>query len=79
MRHPSKVLYWTEIAAAAVSACLLALTLAEPQWIELLFDEAPDGGDGSLERWIVVACSTVTMLLFARLARREKRKLASLG
>jgi len=62
-------------AAALSAACLSAVaciaTLIEPQWFELLFDESPDGGDGSLETIVAVAVSLVACLIFAWLARRE--------
>jgi hypothetical protein len=75
MRVPNRMLYRAELVAAAASACLLLLSLIEPQWIEILFDEAPDGGDGSLERWVAIVCSGVALLVFSGLARREKRRL----
>jgi hypothetical protein len=43
--------------------------------LEMLFNEAPDGGDGSLERWVAIVCSGVALLVFSGLARREKRRL----
>jgi hypothetical protein len=64
--------------AALVAACLSGVvcvaTLIEPQWFELLFDESPDGGDGSLETIVAVAVSLVACLVFALLARRERRR-----
>ena len=68
-------LYRTEVAAALVSAALFVLTLVDPQWIERWFDESPDGGDGSAERWIVGAGFLIAALLAAVLARRERRQL----
>ena len=64
---------------AAVSAAFLSgfaciATLIEPQWFELLFDESPDGGDGSLETVVAVVVSLVACALFAWLARREWRR-----
>ena len=72
-------LYRLEIAVALASAALLALTLAVPQWIEMLFDAAPDGGDGSAERWIVGALFGLAAVLAAVLARRERRRLGATG
>jgi hypothetical protein len=60
--------------AAFLSGVACVATLIEPQWFELLFDEAPDGGDGSLETIIAVAVSLVACVLFALLARREWRR-----
>ena len=75
MHVPNRMLYRAELIAAVASACLLLLSLIEPQWIELLFHGAPDGGDGSSERWIGIVCSGFALLLFSGLARREKRRL----
>ena len=64
--------------AALVAACLSGVaclaTLIEPQWFELLFDEAPDGGDGSLETIVAVVVSLGACVVFAWLARREWRR-----
>jgi hypothetical protein len=73
----SRTRFWTEAVAAVASASVFLLTLVEPQWFEVLFDEAPDGGDGSLETWIALACSFAATILFARLARLELRRRAS--
>jgi hypothetical protein len=68
-------LYRAALVAAATSAGLFVLTLVDPTWIETLFDEAPDGGDGSLERWILLGCTFVATVIAALLARAEKRRL----
>lgn len=60
--------------AASLSGMACVATLIEPQWFELLFDEAPDGGDGSLETIVAVAASLVACLVFTLLARRERRR-----
>lgn len=64
--------------AAMLAACLSGVaciaTLVEPQWFELLFDEAPDGGDGSLETIIAAVVSVAACVVFALLARREWRR-----
>jgi peptidoglycan/LPS O-acetylase OafA/YrhL len=67
-------LYRAEVAASLVSAALLILCVLDPQWIERWFDESPDGGDGSAERWIVGSCFLVAALIAAVLARRERRR-----
>ena len=72
MYHPTR--FWIEAAAAVVSAAVFLITLIEPRWFEVLFDEAPDDGDGSLEGWIALACSLVATILFARLASVERRR-----
>ena len=62
-----------ELSAAVVCAAIFVLTLFEPRWFELLFDEAPDGGDGSLESSLAIVASLVATALFVRLALREWR------
>ena len=68
-------LYRAEVAASLVSAVLFVVTLADPQWIESWFDESPDNGDGSAERWIVGGCFLLAALSAAALARRQRRRL----
>lgn len=62
------------LAAAAASALTCIATLIEPQWFELLFDSAPDGGDGTLETWVTVGVSATAFVAFAWLARRDWRR-----
>ena len=62
-----------ELSAAVVCAAIFVLTLFEPQWFELLFGEASDGGDGSLESSMAIVASLVATALFVRLALREWR------
>lgn len=61
------------LALCSAAACIA--TLIEPQWFELLFDESPDGGDGSLETWFAVALSVAACIAFSLVARREWRAL----
>lgn len=63
------------LAAAAASALACVATLIEPQWFELLFDSAPDGGDGTLETWVALGVSAAAFVVFAWLARRDWRRL----
>jgi hypothetical protein len=64
--------------AAVVAACCSAMvciaTIVEPQWFEVLFDSAPDDGDGSLETIVAVTVSAIACVLFLLLGRREWRK-----
>lgn len=66
-------IYRAEVAASALSAVLFGWTLVDPQWIERWFDESPDGGDGSAERWLVGGAFFVAAVLAALLARRQRR------
>jgi hypothetical protein len=68
-------LYRIELAISALSVFMLALTLWDPMWFERLFDESPDGGDGSLERLVVCTCFAAAAIGSALLARRERRRL----
>ena len=77
-RH-RRMLYRAEVTAAVVSACLFVLTCIDPQWIETLFDESPDGGDGSLERWLLLTSTFVVAVIAAMLARRERRWLQAVA
>jgi hypothetical protein len=59
---------------SSVSACLFIVTLAEPQWIEMLFNGSPDGGDGSLERWVVGGSFLLASVIAACVGWRENRQ-----
>jgi hypothetical protein len=59
--------------AGSVSALLLAATLAWPDWLELAFHLAPDGGTGTAER-IIVALSALAAITCFRFARSEWRR-----
>ncbi|MBY0317981.1 MAG: hypothetical protein K2X72_04605 [Reyranella sp.] len=59
------------IVAACLSAVTSVATIIQPQWFELLFDEAPDDGDGSLETIVAVVVAALACIAFSLLARRE--------
>jgi hypothetical protein len=65
---------WCVVALAAISAVLTAVTAIWPDWIEVVLDESPDGGDGSIERLLAAAWFAGTVLFFL-LARRDYRRL----
>lgn len=67
---------WIETVMSATACLLTVVTLIWPDWIELLFDEAPDGGDGSAERAFALAW-LVAAAVFGWLARRDRTKLAA--
>ena len=60
--------------AAVLSGVACIAALFEPQWLELLFGKAPDGGDGSLETLIGAALSLAACVFFGLLAWRERRR-----
>jgi hypothetical protein len=61
-----------KIALAVTSAFLALLTLVVPDWIEAVFRVDPDGGNGSLE-WFIVAVFVVATAVFGLMARAELR------
>jgi hypothetical protein len=68
---------WIDATLAGIATLFAIVTLIWPTWIEILFDEPPDAGDGSAERafallWIIVAMTC------RRLAWRDKRRLVEL-
>jgi hypothetical protein len=73
-----RVRYRIEFALAFVSASLLALTLAWPEWIEGIFGFEPDGGSGAAEWAIALGLLLVTATLFA-LGRRDRRLALAAG
>jgi len=67
---PVRLRFWIELAVAALGVALLLLTLAYPEWIEMVFKVQPDQGSGSLELGISVAL-VVIAATSALLARAE--------
>lgn len=66
-------LFWIECIGAVTTLLLAILTAIWPNWIELLFEAEPDGGDGSLE-WFIVLALCVATLGLSILARGEWRR-----
>jgi len=73
MQRPLSAAFWTELAFSIISALLTALTLAWPDWIEGIFEVAPDAGTGSSE-WGIALAFTVVTLMLAALTRRTWRR-----
>jgi hypothetical protein len=67
--------FWTEVVSGVIGVVLLALTLVNPQWIELVFKVDPDEGSGALEVGIsvVVLAIAVTSAFLARSEWRRAR------
>jgi hypothetical protein len=76
MSRSTTIRFWIEVILAACSAAATALSIVWPQWIEAIFEESPDGGDGSAERFVAVAFLAATVV-FSWLARREWRRSAT--
>ena len=68
--------FWLEVGCALGAVVGALATILAPNWFELLFDAAPDGGDGTLEQAVPVVLGLVA-LLCAGLARREWRRASS--
>lgn len=64
--------FWLELAMAIGSGALLLLTVALPDWIEVVFGIDPDAGNGSLE-WMITLVLAATTLVFLGLAGSEWR------
>jgi hypothetical protein len=73
MTHRPSLRWRIEAALGAISAVLLALTLAIPSWIERIFGFEPDGGDGSAEWGLAISLAIATLLLFADAHRLRSR------
>jgi len=62
MNRRLPVHFWCQVAAASICAVLLVLTLAVPQWIEVLIGVDPDRGSGEAEWIVVLALAAATAL-----------------
>jgi hypothetical protein len=67
--------FWAESVSAAIAAVLALVTVAWPDWIEIVTGSALDGGSGALERAVVAGLGAAAMLLAAA-ARTEWRRAA---
>jgi hypothetical protein len=67
MSRPVRKRLWVELALGLASCILFLLTLATPEWIELVFRVDPDNGSGALE-WAIVACLAVACSVLWRSA-----------
>lgn len=63
---------WIETGACALSGLVFLLTVAWPDWIELVFGFDPDRSSGALE-WGVVLAAAASTTAFLLLARRDWR------
>lgn len=73
MSRSTSIRFWIEAILAACSAVATMLSIVWPQWIEAIFEESPDGGDGSAERLVAVVFLAAT-IVFSWLARKEWRR-----
>jgi hypothetical protein len=77
MTHRPSLRWRIETALGVVSAALLALTLAIPNWIERFFGFEPDGGDGSAEWGLAISLAIATLMLFGDAYRLRSRSARS--
>jgi hypothetical protein len=69
--------FWAEVCAAWISLGVGVATIANTEWIEMVFGVDPDAGSGSME-WAVALTSLLTTGFLAVAARLEwKRSLAA--
>lgn len=73
MKTAVRFRFWLEAVMATITGIMLVLTLLWEDWVEVIFRVSPDGGNGSFERWLVVALSVATITLFI-MARSEWRR-----
>ena len=69
-----RVRFWVECGLAALCAVLAISSVIWGNWIELLFEFEPDGGDGSFE-WGIVIAFALAAVVFAVLARLDSHRL----
>ena len=70
----ANVWFRIEVTLASLSLLAFIATLIWADWIELLFGVDPDGGDGTLERVVVLGLTGATAVVMALLARRNLAK-----
>ena len=73
LEEPTMLRWRIEIVVATILAVLAVITLAWPNWIELVFGADPDGGDGSAE-WGTVLVLAAGALIVGLLARYDYRR-----
>jgi hypothetical protein len=73
LEEPTMLRWRIETVVATLLAALAVITLAWPNWIELVFGADPDGGDGSAE-WGTVLVLAAGALIVGLLARYDYRR-----
>jgi len=66
--------FWLETVSAALAAFFAILTVAYPEWIELVFGIDPDSGNGSVE-WAMAGTFALAFVVLALGARADRRHL----
>ena len=65
--------FWIELVTTSITGCLAVITLLWHDWIEIVFGQDPDRGNGSVE-WLIFAIFAVAAAVFAIAARLEWRR-----
>lgn len=71
---PSTRRFRIELGLATLSALLFVVTVAWPEWIEMIFGVDPDHGDGSLE-WLIMGVTALCAIGVSLRARDDWRRL----
>jgi hypothetical protein len=71
-------IFYVEAGLAAIFAVTFLITLVSPDWIERVFDAAPDQGGGEAE-WGIAAVLGLITIVFSGLARMEWRRARRFG
>jgi hypothetical protein len=74
IRHWPAWRFRIEATLAAASFLAALATVVSREWIELLLRVDPDGGDGSVELWVVVGCVMVTLVSGGAAVRDRRRR-----
>jgi hypothetical protein len=73
-RGSRRIVGWRDWLGALTMLAAL-VTLIWPDWIEAVFHDDPDGGNGALEVGLVIGLALVSIVCFAN-ARSARRRLA---
>lgn len=79
MRNALRWRFWPEMGLAIVTSILFVFTLAQRDWIEMVFGVDPDQGNGSLEWLMVGALLVVTIALFTLASYEWRRARAAIS
>ena len=76
MRNALRRRFWFETGLAIVTGILFVITLAQRDWIEVVFGVDPDSRSGALE-WLIVGVLLVATIALFTLASFEWRRTRS--
>ncbi len=73
MRNALRRRFWLETGMAIVTSILFVITLAQRDWIEIVFNVDPDNRSGAIE-WLIVGALLVVTITLITLASYEWRR-----